>query len=234
MRFLLAFAVVARFLTASPQAQQRSRECNVPAAPAGKWLSHALKARMPIEGRSAWMSLRQDNTNREWLGHWMMQSSEDDKAEAALKAEGVPFLARKMAMRFKPERRFSIQGNELVGEIKTVTGGWSKISPSHKTTFRSGGFRTIAKTTWKGNVLCTISTVTGPFGGSETETRHYIDEESGRLVSETRTSGGTYKTVFVKDAARGADKGLHADPTSPVLACSAARRSRRNQRLVLG
>jgi len=152
--------------------------------------------------KSVWKqhnSKQQQSADSVWLGHWLLESSEDDKAEDALRAEGVPYLARKVAMRFKPERRFFMEDSDMVGELKTLTGGWSEISVSRETTFRSAGYVTRARTSWEGDVLITVTTVAGPFGKSTTTTttRHYIDD-GHRLVSETISPGGRYKTYFAK------------------------------------
>jgi len=163
---------------------------------------HALE-RLPKWVRVKWPGPKASGSGgqkRTWVGHWRVERSEDDKAEAVLKAEGVPYVARQIAMRFKPERRFYESDNgQLIGELKTVTGGWSQMDPEHDTTFRSGGYRSKAHSTWQGDtVLCTITTVVGPLGGkSTTTTRHYM--EGQLLVSETRSSGGMYKTYFRKD-----------------------------------
>jgi hypothetical protein len=138
----------------------------------------------------------------EWLGHWELESSENDKAEQAMKREGVPYLARKIALRFKSERRFKSDeehGGQLVGEIKTVTGKWTEMSTTHPTLSKAGGFAAKSVTSWEADgVLRTVSTVTGPMGGSSkvTTTRHYLDGD--RLVSETITPGGSYKAYFRK------------------------------------
>ena len=140
--------------------------------------------------------------HQEWLGHWDLESSENDKAEQAMRAEGVPYLARRVAMRFKPERRFvrDSHSGELVGELKAVTGAWTEMSTSHPSTSRAGGFAAHSVSTWENDgVLCTVSTVKGPMGGTKvTTTRHYI--EGGRLVSETSSSGGSYKSYFKRRA----------------------------------
>jgi len=135
----------------------------------------------------------------EWLGHWDLESSENDKAEQAMRAEGVPFLARKIALRFKSERRFAREDDgRLVGRLKTVTGGWTEMSTARPSTSKAGGFAARSVTTWEAEgVLCTVSTVTGPMGGAKvTTTRHYLNGD--RLVSETTSPGGTYKAVFRK------------------------------------
>ena len=187
----------------------------------------------------------------EWLGHWELESSENDKAEQAMKREGVPYLvrsgpalalahrapttsvqssphaqvhvlcdcrsahllllsplaqARKIALRFKSERRFKSDeehGGQLVGEIKTVTGKWTEMSTTHPTLSKAGGFAAKSVTSWEADgVLRTVSTVTGPMGGSSkvTTTRHYLDGD--RLVSETITPGGSYKAYFRKRTQR--------------------------------
>jgi len=131
---------------------------------------------------------------------WTLGAGElrGSKAEAVLRKEGVPFLARRVAMSFKPERKFFMYGDTLMGQLKTLTGGWSEISTSKTTHFRTPGYRTRSTTTWKGHVLCTRTVVEGPGGRrSETTTRHYIDGDL-RLVSETTSPGGTYKSFFVK------------------------------------
>ena len=122
-----------------------------------------------------------------WMGHWLLESSEDDKAEAALKAEGVPFLARKIAMKFRPERKFRVESDEVVGEVKTISGGWTTLHPNRETVSRTNGYTARAVTSWEGDgsVMVSVTTVTGPLGGhaGTTTTKHYIDRS--RLVSET-------------------------------------------------
>jgi len=68
---------------------------------------HALE-RLPKWVRVKWPGPKASESGgqkRTWVGHWRVERSEDDKAEAVLKAEGVPYVARQIAMRFKPERR---------------------------------------------------------------------------------------------------------------------------------
>ena len=125
-----------------------------------------------------------------WHGHWLLERSEDDKAEAALKAEGLPFVARKIAMKFKPERRFSMDENGgLVGEVKAISGGWTQLRPERETVTRQHGYTAHAVTSWESDdrsVMVSVTRVTGPLGGhaGTTTTRHYLDS-SQRLVSET-------------------------------------------------
>jgi hypothetical protein len=137
-----------------------------------------------------------------WLGHWELETSENDKAEKVMRAEGVPFLARKLALRFKSERRFAQHEGDgsLVGELKTV-GGWTEMSVMHATfTKMAGGFAARSLSQWEADgVLRTVSTVTGPTGNTKTTTtRHYLDGD--RLVSETTSTGGTYRAFFRKRA----------------------------------
>mmetsp|Transcript_9704 Transcript_9704/g.19628 ORF Transcript_9704/g.19628 Transcript_9704/m.19628 type:complete len:261 (-) Transcript_9704:249-1031(-) len=137
-----------------------------------------------------------------WLGHWELDSFENDKAEQVMRADGVPFFARRMAMRFKAERRFAQHEGDgsLVGELKTVTGSWTEMSVEHATTTKARGFAAHSLSRWETDgVLCTVSTVTGPMGGTKkTTTRHYLDGD--RLVCETTSPGGTYKAFFRKRA----------------------------------
>jgi len=166
------------------------------------------------------MLLKQRESHDAWLGHWLLESSEDAKAEAVMRKEGVPFLARRVAMSFKSERRFFMHGETLVGEVKTLTGGWSEMSTLRATHFRSPGYRTRSTTSWKGNMLCTRTVVDGPLGRSETTTRHYIDGDL-RLVSETKSPGGTYKTYFVKADDGTTRRAPHAGSATSLVESSA-------------
>lgn len=182
---------------------RRRRDLTTP-----RWLQHILL----MEGMSlptGWLSKigrreprQQAEKAAAWLGHWELDASENDKAEEVMRAEGVPFLARKLALRFKSERRFAQHEGDgtLVGELKTVSGKWTEMSVTHATTTKGGGYAAHSRSQWEGDgVLCTVSTVTGPMGGIKTTTtRHYLDGD--RLVSETTSPGGTYRAFFRKRA----------------------------------
>ena len=174
---------------------------------APRWLQHVLL----MDGVSlptGWLQIGRREPRQQaeraaaWLGHWELDDSENDKAEGIMRAEGVPFLARKLALRFKSERRFAQHEGDgmLVGELKTVTGKWTEMSVAHATFTKARGFAAHSRSQWEGDsVLCTVSTVTGPMGGTKTTTiRHYLDGD--RLVSETTSPGGTYRAFFRKSA----------------------------------
>ena len=174
--------------------------------PTPRWLQHVLLMPSSMSLPTGWLSKigrrepRQAERVAAWLGHWVLDASENEKAEQILRAEGVPFLARKLALRFKSERRFAqheVDGT-IVGELKTVSGKWMEMSLTHATASKGGGFAAQSRSQWEGDgVLCTISTVTGPMGGVKTTTtRHYLDGD--RLVSETTSPGGTYKAFSRK------------------------------------
>lgn len=174
--------------------------------PTPRWLQQVLLMPSSMSLPTGWLSKigrrepRQVERVAAWLGHWELDASENEKAEQILRAEGVPFLARKLALRFKSERRFAQHEADgtLVGELKTVSGKWTEMSLTHAITTKGGGFAAHSRSQWEGDgVLCTVSTVTGPMGGIKTTTtRHYLDGD--RLVSETTSPGGTYKAFFRK------------------------------------
>lgn len=60
-----------------------------------------------------------------WVGHWVMFESENEKADAAMKKQGVPMLIRKLLLRWKAERKFHIdEEGHLVLHSKSMTGRW--------------------------------------------------------------------------------------------------------------
>jgi hypothetical protein len=69
------------------------------------WLPRSWESLPSFRWRPVRSGCKSARHKQRWIGHWELESSEDDKAEAVMKAEGVPFVARKVAMRFKPERR---------------------------------------------------------------------------------------------------------------------------------
>eukprot|EP00310_Coccolithus_braarudii_P013988 CAMPEP_0183349818 /NCGR_PEP_ID=MMETSP0164_2-20130417/13882_1 /TAXON_ID=221442 /ORGANISM="Coccolithus pelagicus ssp braarudi, Strain PLY182g" /LENGTH=213 /DNA_ID=CAMNT_0025521607 /DNA_START=20 /DNA_END=661 /DNA_ORIENTATION=- len=161
------------------------------------WWPDSL-ARLPRRWAALQARSPQSREESEWLGHWQQESFETDKAEAVMRAERVPLLARKIAMRFKPERRFVLRDGNLVGSMKTLSGSWMEFSTTHETEAHSVGYDVHSVShSEPGNVLCTVSTAKSRTGSTKVTTnRHYL--EGDRLVCETTSSGGTYKVYFCK------------------------------------
>ena len=44
---------------------------------------------------------------------------------------------------------FEGDDGELVGELKTLSGGWSEMSPVHETIFCSAGYKSRTRTEWR-------------------------------------------------------------------------------------
>jgi len=155
--------------------------------------------------------------------------SELEKTDAVLKAEGAPYLVRKLLGRWKAERKFTVgTDGHLVFNSRQISGGFFTMSTEEGTRQASSffGYNLESVMSWEGEVLITKTVITSPIGTTTTTTsRHWletvgevnqcinqsIDEgdlqasstgmrRSLLLVNHTISAGGDYKTWLALQA----------------------------------
>jgi len=155
----------------------------------------------PLPGAPSAAPLKTDSSPDAWLGHWVMSTAENDKADAAMKKQGLPYLIRKLLLRWRAERKFHLgEAGQLVLNSKSLTGGWIVISSTEGTTEVSSyfGYEIKSVMSWEGAIMVTSNYVTDPSGVTKlTLSRHWLDGDT--LVNSTyNETDGEYKVWFVK------------------------------------
>jgi len=137
-----------------------------------------------------------------WLGHWLMSRAENDKADAAMAKQGLPYLVRKLLLRWKAERKFHVGGDgHLVLSSKSLTGGWIIISSAEGTTEVSSyfGYEIKSVMSWEDHVMVTANHVTDPSGCTKvTLSKHWVEGDTLVNLMSSEVDG-EYKVWFVKN-----------------------------------
>ena len=105
-----------------------------------------------------------------WTAHWVMKSSEDDKAEAAMKKQGVPYIVRKLFLRWRPERKFTInEDGYLELNSKSMLGGWIVLcsAPGTEQIGSYFGYKIRTVMSWEGDTMIAANHVTDPSGTTQ-------------------------------------------------------------------
>lgn len=139
-----------------------------------------------------------------WTGHWVMTHCEDAKVDAMMRAQGLPYMLRRMLQRFRSERIFAWDANEraLHMSSRTLSGGWADLKgiEGHRQTSSFFGFTFDCEVHWEGTgaarTQVVTTNVTDLAGGTSVSTaKHWLD--GATLVNQVLTPNGEYK-VFMR------------------------------------
>ena len=136
----------------------------------------------------------------QWCGHWVCVDAENEKADESLAVQGVPFVIRKVLLRWTPERKFVVDADgHLVFMSRTLAGGWKRLCA------KDGAVRAAARpeSASATALSCRVAHPLACPGATQTHVEHYFGYEMRAVMSWDGDTLVSTTTTTSKRACRG-------------------------------